>query len=465
MAAISALPSTLISRNASCPCNSLRRYKHCCGANDAMRAQPSPDAPKYAALEAQLAGNFGVAEHLYRQALRLAPLDVDALHMLALTQHQLGCVPEALDTYIDLFECPKALPDAVAHNLSLSIAAAAYDVDSPEAQVRRAAYRGWLDSLINLPVQRDARLTVVIPSYNHAHYIDRALRSVLEQSRTPDEIIVIDDGSSDDSVARIRALLTKTRIAHVFIARENRGAAQTLNEAIERASGNWIAPLNSDDFFDSQRLARMLDACARDGIDWGFGSVDVVNQTGTTLSRTDASASLLYATHDSIDMSESLGLAFLRSNPAISTGNLFFRKSLWRAAGGFSPLRYNHDWQFCLDASMLSEPVFVPDARYGYRWHTTNTIHEDHEKPRREAAEMMQRFVRSAASPATPAVANDRSDNNVAAPRNRFAPTASVWGDAFWAMLAAGGGLSALPRDSLLTIIARRPDVSSSAQH
>ena len=185
-----------------------------------MRAQPNPDAPKYAALEAQLAGNFGVAEQLYRQALRLAPLDVDVLHMLALTQQQQGFVHEALDTYRDLLEGHGSLPEAVALNLSLSIAAAAYTVDSADAQTQRAAYSAWLASLPDLPVQRGASVSVVLPSYNHAHYVDRALRSVLEQSRPPDEVIVIDDGSSDDSVTQIRALLAASCIPHIFLARK-----------------------------------------------------------------------------------------------------------------------------------------------------------------------------------------------------------------------------------------------------
>ncbi len=465
MAATTARPSTLISRNANCPCNSLRRYKNCCGESKATRAQPSPEAPKYAALKAQLAGNYTEAERMYREALRLAPLDPDVLHMFAVTQHQQGCVTEALATYLDLLECPEALPDTVGHNLSLSVAAAAYTVGSQEALTRRAAYSDWLGSLEKLPVQRDARVSVVLPSYNHAYYIERALQSVLAQSRLPDEIIVIDDGSGDDSVARIRALLAATDITHVLIVRENRGAAQTLNEAIERAAGPWIAPLNSDDFFEPQRLAWMLGACAREGIDWGFGSVDVVDQAGLQLPRTDASAGALYATHDSIDMSESLGLAFLRNNPAISTGNLFFRKSLWQAVGGFAPLRYNHDWQFCLNASLLAEPIFVPHARYGYRWHAGNTIRDDHEKPRREAAEMMQRFVRMATVPATPAAPHSAAGQGLTTRLNPFAPTAAVWGDAFWAMLAAGGGLSALPRDAMLALIARITGRSSPARH
>ena len=413
------------------------------------------EARKYAALNAQLAGDFASAERLYRETLQLVPHDIDALHMLALTQHQQGCMREALACYHTLLEQPGELPDVVWYNLGLTIAAAAYTVDSPQALTRREAHSDWLSTIEQSPAQtetREASVSVVLPSFNHARYVEQALQSVLAQSRPPDEIIVIDDGSTDDSVARIRALLATSDIPHVLVARENRGAAQTLNEAIERATGTWIAPLNTDDLYDLHRLARMLDACARDGIDWGFGSVDVVDQVGAPLSRADASTALLYAAHDSIDMSESLGLAFLRNNPAISTGNLFFRKSLWHAVGGFAPLRYNHDWQFCLKASLLVEPVFVRDARYGYRWHAANTIRDDHEKPRKEVAEMMRPFVHLACAP----TASDASNQG-----NPFAPTVAVWGDAFWAMLAAGGDLGAVPRDTLLALVDRYSRLST----
>ena len=164
------------------------------------------------------------------------------------------------------------------------------------------------------------------------------------------------------------------------------------------------------------------------------------------MSRNDPSAARLYATHDCIDMSESLGLAFLRNNPAISTGNLFFRKSLWHAVGGFAPLRYNHDWQFCLKASLHAEAAFVGDARYSYRWHSANTICDDLKRPREEAANMMQPFLRMASASATSRECN---------PGNPFAPTVAVWGDAFWAMLAAGGNVGAVPRDVLLALIDR----------
>ena len=90
------------------------------------------------------------------------------------------------------------------------------------------------------------RLAVVIPCYNHAHYIGRAIRSVLDQTRPVDRLIVIDDGSKDDSVAAIRALGEPQVELHV---QENQNAFNTINRGVRMAAEDCdaIAILNSDD--------------------------------------------------------------------------------------------------------------------------------------------------------------------------------------------------------------------------
>ena len=148
------LPSPLISRNANCPCGSLRRYKNCCGGRAVFNAPLKADTLKYAALNSQLATDYTLAERLYREALQLAPDDEDAQHMLALTQHQQGCLREALACDYVLFSRPGELPDAVWYNLGLSIAAAACIADSPQAQMRRAAYSDWARAIAQCPRKR-----------------------------------------------------------------------------------------------------------------------------------------------------------------------------------------------------------------------------------------------------------------------------------------------------------------------
>jgi glycosyltransferase involved in cell wall biosynthesis len=92
------------------------------------------------------------------------------------------------------------------------------------------------------------RLAVIIPCYNHAHYVGAALESALTQSRKPDRVIVIDDGSKDHSVEVLRGF--ESRGVEVS-AQENAGAHETINRLVAKAAEDCdlIAILNSDDSY------------------------------------------------------------------------------------------------------------------------------------------------------------------------------------------------------------------------
>lgn len=91
------------------------------------------------------------------------------------------------------------------------------------------------------------RVSVVIPSFNHGQYIEECLSSILSQSYQDLEIVVTDDGSSDDSVAILNATEDPRLRLEAFP--KNRGASVAHNNAIARSRGEYIALLNSDDAF------------------------------------------------------------------------------------------------------------------------------------------------------------------------------------------------------------------------
>jgi len=97
--------------------------------------------------------------------------------------------------------------------------------------------------------RRPAAVSVVVPSYNHARFIESTLRSIITQTRQPAELLVIDDGSSDESPRVIERALTDCPFPSELIARENRGLCKTLNEGFERTRGEYFAYLGSDDLW------------------------------------------------------------------------------------------------------------------------------------------------------------------------------------------------------------------------
>ena len=92
-------------------------------------------------------------------------------------------------------------------------------------------------------------VSVVVPSYNHAQFVEATLRSIMRQTLCPAELVVIDDGSSDGSPAVIERVLNHCPFPCELIARENRGLSATLNEGFERTGGDYFAYLGSDDLW------------------------------------------------------------------------------------------------------------------------------------------------------------------------------------------------------------------------
>lgn len=100
------------------------------------------------------------------------------------------------------------------------------------------------------------RVSVVMASFNHGAFVAQAIESVLSQSFTDWELVVTDDGSQDDTVAVIRRF-DDARIK-LRVLPENRGASVATNDAIGRAVGEYVAVLNSDDFFLPGKLERQV---------------------------------------------------------------------------------------------------------------------------------------------------------------------------------------------------------------
>ncbi len=122
-------------------------------------------------------------------------------------------------------------------------------------------------------------ISVVLPAFNAEKYIAEAVRSILDQTLTNFELIVINDGSTDNTLAILEELRDKDARV-IVISRENRGLVESLNEGIDLARGKWIARMDADDIALPHRFERQLEWLERTGADisgsWvqRFGSSD-----------------------------------------------------------------------------------------------------------------------------------------------------------------------------------------------
>src|SRR5438876_789956 len=104
-----------------------------------------------------------------------------------------------------------------------------------------------------------APVSVVIPTFNKGCLVAEAVESVLAQTLLPAEIIVVDDGSRDDTRERLAAY--RERIQYAF--QENRGVSAARNHGVRRATSDLIAFLDSDDVWHPRKLEIQVEALAQ----------------------------------------------------------------------------------------------------------------------------------------------------------------------------------------------------------
>lgn len=128
------------------------------------------------------------------------------------------------------------------------------------------------------PPHRAPFFSVILCSYNRAALLPRALDSLIAQTETNWELVLVDDGSTDNTATVIRAWIAQhPEAAVVHIHHANQGLARSRNIGVDAASGEWITFLDSDDYYAPQHLAsrrRVLDA--HPAVDFLHGGVEVI---------------------------------------------------------------------------------------------------------------------------------------------------------------------------------------------
>jgi glycosyltransferase involved in cell wall biosynthesis len=241
-------------------------------------------------------------------------------------------------------------------------------------------------------------ISIVVPSYNHRSLVAEALDSIAAQRWQPLELVVVDDASTDGTTEEIARVLGKDpflqRFERVEFQRNpvNRGAHQSINLGVEASRGEWIGILNSDDRYAPGRLEEVMDAARSSRTQLVFSGVRMIDPVGMEVTTSDPFAAGLHRLQMAISGHPTTGFALLKNNVAISTGNIFFRRTLFDRLGGFRRFRYCHDWDFALRALLITEPVYVPGMLYDYRLHAQNSFRQLRSVADTEATDVLRTY-------------------------------------------------------------------------
>ena len=206
-------------------------------------------------------------------------------------------------------------------------------------------------------------VSVVVPSYNHAPFVAACLRSIIRQTRTPRELIIIDDGSSDGSVRILEQELKNCPFPCELIVRPNRGLCATLNEGLSRSRGNYFAYLGSDDVWLPTFLqARVTLLESRPEAVLAYGHAYVVDELNRVIECTSE-----WANYIDGDARRMLLWATAPPSPTV----LYKRKALERH--GWNEDAQLEDYELYLRLSAEGEFAFDPQVLAAWRQHGGNT--------------------------------------------------------------------------------------------
>jgi glycosyltransferase involved in cell wall biosynthesis len=223
-------------------------------------------------------------------------------------------------------------------------------------------------------------VSVLVPSFNHGRFIEEAVASALSSAVARTEVVIVDDGSTDDTRERIRKFSSDERVR--IIEQENQGAHAALNRALENARGEFLFILDSDDAFPPGRIPRLVEELeSNPGAAVAASWIEIIDENGHAVGVKEGWRNLppWPPPTDGPRLSdlEDPVLALLETNYVSTTSNFVFRRSLVKAHGlRFQNLRYTHDWDFLLSACHHGVLRLVPEPLLKYRVHSDNTIKE-----------------------------------------------------------------------------------------
>ena len=209
-------------------------------------------------------------------------------------------------------------------------------------------------------------VSVIIPTYNYGRFIGEAIESVLAQSLLPAEVVVVDDGSADETESVV-SLFTARGVR--YIRQENAGVCAARNRGVAESTGELIAFLDADDTYEPTKLERQVAKFMEDPavglVHCGMREFD--SETGET--------KRLHLDGGEEGVAENL---LLWDGPVVvgPGGTIMVSRKAFEDVGGFDPqMKVGEDWDFCYRVARKYKVGFVAEPLVNYRNHGAAAHH------------------------------------------------------------------------------------------
>lgn len=208
-------------------------------------------------------------------------------------------------------------------------------------------------------------VSIIIPCYNHEQFIEDCIRSIINQSYPRIELIIIDDGSSDESFSRIEGMIKacEARFENFYYqTRENRGLCNTLNEGLVLCQGEFVSIIASDDLMITEKIQLQVNyAFSHPEITSFYGGVQLIDSNNKIIK--SIKTPLEFYTFEDI----------LTHNFILYAPTQFHRLKDLIEIGGFDPNVKIEDWDLLLRLTQTGKKVkCTPELLSAYRNHGDN---------------------------------------------------------------------------------------------
>ncbi|SNV40773.1 glycosyltransferase family 2 protein [Pasteurella dagmatis] len=224
-------------------------------------------------------------------------------------------------------------------------------------------------------------VSVLICAYNVEKYIEECINAVINQTYKNLEIIVVNDGSSDNTLSKLHSLSKKDTRIKIINNSKNLGFISSLNIGIEHVSGDYIARTDADDITKPDWIEKILGYLEKEKHIIAMGSyIQVLSEqgNGSNLSNYYADGQIWKNPTEHKDIFEQM----LFRNP-IHNNSMIMRSSIFKHYGLRFDSSYKHteDYKFWLDVSRLGDLANYPEPLVYYRFHSnqTSSLHNEYQ--------------------------------------------------------------------------------------
>lgn len=208
-------------------------------------------------------------------------------------------------------------------------------------------------------------ISIILPIYNGEKYMRESIDSILNQSYTNWELLIIDDGSTDNTPAIASEYKDMDSRVHYYKNEQNMRLPRTLNRGFSLAKGDYLTWTSDDNYYYPTALEKMIHALETQNKDFVFASCDVINAEGEiveTIAVNDHSLKMLVG-------SNPVGACFMYSRKA------------YEVTGDYDPeLTLVEDFDYWQRIAVRFLPICISEKLYAYRWHDgalTSTMKKD----------------------------------------------------------------------------------------